>query len=70
MHYSDLRHIKGTANTPADALSRIEANALSSNTLLVIDFQIFAAAQDSDSDITRLQSSPNSLKIEAGNRAT
>ena len=41
---SDLRHIKGTANTPADALSRIEANALSSNTLPVIDFQAMAAA--------------------------
>ena len=67
---SDLRHIKGTANTPADALSRIEANALSSNTLPVIDFQAMAAAQDSDSDITRLRSSPTSLKIEAVPLAT
>ena len=67
---SDLRHIKGTANTPADALLRIEANALFSNTLPVIDFQAMAAAQDSDSDITRLRSSPTSLKIEAVPLAT
>ena len=67
---SDLRHIKGTASTPADALSRIEVNALSSNTLPVINFQAMAAVQDSDSDITRLQSSPTSLKIEAVPLAT
>ena len=41
---SDLRHIKGTATTPADALSRIEVNALSSNTLPVIDFHYGSCA--------------------------
>ena len=61
---SDIRHIKGTSNSPADALSRIEANAISTNPSLGLDLQAMASAQDSDPDITRLRSSQTSLTLE------
>ena len=60
---SDLRHVKGEANIPADVLSRIEANALLSNSPPVIDFRAMAAAQNSDPDVTHMRSS-SSLKLE------
>ena len=62
---SDIRHVKGSANTPADTLSRIETNALLDSSPPVIDFRAMAAAQHTDDDIIRLRSSPSSLKIEA-----
>ena len=62
---SDIRHIKGTSNSPADALSRIEANAISTNPSLGLDLQAMASAQDSDPDITRLRSSQTSLTLES-----
>lgn len=62
---SDIRHIKGSANTPADSLSRIETNALLDSSPPVIDFRAMAAAQDTDQDILRLRSSPSSLKLES-----
>ena len=40
---SDIRHIRGQANPVADALSRMEINAL--NSPAVIDFHLLAAAQ-------------------------
>lgn len=63
---SDIRHVKGTANAPADALSRIEINALLDGSPPVIDFRAMADAQATDQDIVRLLSSPSSsLKVEA-----
>ena len=64
---SDIRHVKGTANAPADALSQIEMNALLDGSPPVVDFRAMAAAQATDQDILRLQASPSSssLKLEA-----
>ncbi len=59
---SDIRHVKGTANSPADALSRIETNALSSSSLAV-DLQAMASAQEHDPDIAHLKSSRTSLTL-------
>ena len=44
---TDVRHIKGSDNPVADALSRIEANAIHSNNSVppIIDFSDIAAAQ-------------------------
>ena len=63
---SDIRHVKGSANAPADALSRIEPiSAIASSSPPFIDFGAMAAAQDSDVEITRLRTSSSSLKIES-----
>ena len=48
---TDLRHIRGIDNSVADALSRIEANALTQNSLPVVDFQVMAEAQWKDSEL-------------------
>ena len=45
---SDIRHVKGTANLPADALSRVETNTLLDGSPPVIDFQAMASAQVTD----------------------
>ena len=42
---SDIRYVKGTANAPADALSRIEINALQDGLPLVVDFRAMADAR-------------------------
>ncbi len=39
---SDIRHVKGNDNVPADALSRVEANAVLSDSPPVIDFRAMA----------------------------
>ena len=57
---SDIRYVKGHDNPAADALSRVELNALQS----IIDFKM-AAAQDEDLDLWQLQSSPSSLILES-----
>ena len=54
---SDIRHIQGTKNQPADALSRICANALATDNSNVIDFVEMAAAQTDDLELQRLRSS-------------
>jgi len=59
---SDIRHVRGVSNSPADALSRIETNALSSSPLAV-DLQTMASAQENDPDIARLRSSSTSLSL-------
>ena len=61
---SDIQYVKGTANTPADALSRIEINAIRNGLPPVVDFRAMAHAQASDEDISRLKSSLSSLKLE------
>ena len=43
---SDIRHIQGRQNPVADALSRVELNAVDSVSPPVVDFEAMAAAQD------------------------
>ena len=57
---TDIRHVRGADNAVADALSWIRANALLKNTRPVIDFPAMAKAQQEDSQLTQLQSSPHS----------
>ena len=61
----DIQHISGTENLVADALSRIELNAFQDKRSQVIDFEAIAKAQQGDSELTTLQSSQTSLKLEA-----
>ena len=61
---TDIRHIGGHGNPVADALSRIEANAIAlSPTSPTIDFQALAKAQPSDADLQTSQTSNNSIKF-------
>lgn len=63
---SSIRHIPGSENVVADALSRIEINALLSGQPPVLDFTAMAKAQAVDPQIRALQSSPStSLIVEA-----
>ena len=64
---TDVRHIKGSNNPVADALSCIEANAIHSNNSvpLIIYFSDIAAAQQRDTELQQLQSSSStSLKLQ------
>ncbi len=56
---SDLRYIKGTDNSAADALSRIEANALTQNSTPLIDFVTLAIAQKTDPELQNQPTTPN-----------
>ncbi|GBN71374.1 Transposon Tf2-8 polyprotein [Araneus ventricosus] len=59
---TDIRYTKGSDNTVADALSRIEIDEISP---AVIDFKEFASAQSADEELKQLLNSNNSsLKIE------
>ena len=61
-----IRHVKGPDNVVADALSRIEVNAILTGTPPVIDFPAMARAQQGDSLLLKLQSSPrSSLKLQS-----
>ena len=55
---SSIRHIKGLDNVVADALSRIESNALLSGQPPVLDFTAMAKDQKSDRQLHALESSP------------
>ena len=60
-----IRHVEGHNNPVADALSRIETNALVTGQPPVIDFAAMADAQTMDPQIRALQSSSASgLKVE------
>ena len=54
---SDIRHVKGVDNPAADALSRVETNALQVPQSPVLDFTEMAAAQSSDPDLQTPHSS-------------
>ena len=54
---SDIRHVKGTNNPAADALSRMEVNALPVNQLNLLSFNEMARAQSEDPDLLKLQTS-------------
>ena len=60
---TDIRHIKGADNSAADALSRVEVNTVDKDSHTVIDFTAMAAAQQSDPDLHKLQSSTTSLSL-------
>ena len=61
-----IRHVHGVDNVVADALSRIESNALLNGQPPKVDFTAIAEAQTTDPQIHSLQSSPTStLVVEA-----
>ena len=55
---SDIRHVKGTDNPVADALSRVEIHAIEPHD--DIDFEAMATAQAEDQELSTLQSSSSS----------
>ena len=55
---SDIRHVKGSANSVADALSRANINSISTNTPPEVDFQKLAEVQQGD-QLTELLESPS-----------
>ena len=60
---SDIRHVKGQDNSPADALSRIDIQAVH-QLPPSIDFNDMAAAQQTDPELTNLRNSTStSLKL-------
>ena len=58
---SDIHHVKGAHNGPADALSRLHANALHLEPNVIINFKQLAAALENDTELVPLKSSPSSL---------
>lgn len=62
---TDLRHVRGSDNSVADALSQIEANALTQSLLPSVDFQVMAEAQRTDPELQTLlaNSKESSLQI-------
>ncbi len=53
---SDIRHVPGSDNAVADALSRLPVNALhTGNTTTIVDYQAMAAAQLEDRTLSTLQ---------------
>ena len=61
---TDLRHIRGVDNSVADALSRIEANALTHNSSPVIDFHLMAKAQLTDPELQQLLANPQTSSLQ------
>ena len=59
---SDLRHIKGSENAAADALSRAAVSAISS--LPPIDFHTMAQTQQREKELHHLLSSNTSLSLQ------
>ncbi len=61
---SDIRHVQGSANSAADALSRLSANALhTSASPPVMDFRGLALAQVDDPELDKLRED-SSLRLE------
>ena len=61
---TDFRHVQGAANTAADALSGLGANALHTDNTYVVDFQELALAQVDDPDLPKLRAD-SSLHLES-----
>lgn len=61
---TDLRYIKGTENSVANALSRMEANALIQDSTPMIDFATMAQAQRSDPELQRILESPQASSLQ------
>ena len=60
---NDVRYTRGPDNLVADALSRVEVNALHSSQ--VTDLKQMAAAQETDPDLVQFQTTTSSLKLKA-----
>ena len=60
---SSIHHIHGTNNIVADALSRIETNALLTGQPPEVDFAAIVETQATDPQIRSLQSSPTSTVV-------
>ena len=60
---STIRHVHGMDNVVADALSRIESNALLTGKPPIVDFAAMAATQSTDSHIRSLQSSSSTTLV-------
>ena len=60
---SIIRHVHGMDNVVADALSRIESNALLTGKLRIVDFATMAATQSTDPHIRSLQSSSSTTLV-------
>lgn len=60
---SIIRHVHGMDNVVADALSRIESNALLTGKPPIVDFAAMAATQSTDSHIRSLQSSSSTTLV-------
>lgn len=61
---TDIRHVRGIDNAVADALSRIEANALLSSSPPVVDFVTMAAAQRKDPELNQFLQSPETTSLQ------
>ncbi|GBM92764.1 hypothetical protein AVEN_73949-1 [Araneus ventricosus] len=60
---TDIRHVQGSQNIVADALSRIEVDSITKSPIL--NFKEFARAQKDDSDIQKyLHNDASSLQLE------
>jgi hypothetical protein len=71
---SDIRFVKGKDNSAADALSRLQINATSSNSsdnvlsshiISTLDFTILAKSQQDDPELQNIRTTPQSLILEA-----
>ena len=60
---SDIRHVAGQGNPVADALSRMEANAITLDSPTTVDFQALAKAQPDITELQTMQTDNNSLSF-------
>ena len=58
---SNIRHIQGSNNKAANALSRVQA--VSQNSSPVIDLEQLAIAQRDDTELSKLRSTSSSLDL-------
>ncbi len=61
---TDIRHVKGTLNVVADALSRMKANAITSHQPPCLDFIAMAQAQQEDPELMRMLARPSSTSLQ------
>jgi len=60
---SDIQHVTGPGNPVADALSRMEANAITLDSSTTVDFQAPAKAQPDITTLQNMQTADNSLNF-------
>ncbi len=61
---TDIRHVKGTLNVVADALSRMEVNSITNHQPPCLDFTAMARAQQTDPELTRMLAFPDSTSLQ------
>ncbi|KAK3752991.1 hypothetical protein QZH41_016305 [Actinostola sp. cb2023] len=59
---TDIRHVKGSTNAAADALSRLTINSMDTTTLPVLDYNKLADAQEGYPEIQGIEHSNNSVQ--------